>query len=69
MPIDLLGSFFPPPARLDPDRPQRVGKTDRDGGSRRQPNADRNRRKAPPNEASDLENEAGDAGHHIAVDA
>jgi hypothetical protein len=68
MPIDMLGAFFPPPARLDPDRPHRVGKTDRDGGAGRRPEPERKRRRAPGEEEAE-EEQAPDKGHRISVEA
>ena len=64
MPIDLLGSFFPPPVRLDPDRPHRVKKTDRDGRAGHKPEPRSKRRR--PHSRSDDE----DGGEHrISVEA
>lgn len=64
MPIDLLGAFFPPPVRLDPDRPHRIEKTDRDGRAGQKPEPRSKRRGSQP------EPDEEDGGEHrISVQA
>lgn len=64
MPIDPLGAFFPPPVRLDPDRPRRVEKTDRDGRAGRKPEPRNKRRRPQPNP-----DEEDGTEHRISVEA
>ena len=57
MPIDRLGAFFPPPTPLDPDRPHRVEKTDRDGRPGRKSEVRPKRRRPDPEPGGEDENE------------
>ena len=68
MPIDLLGGFFPPPVRPDPDRPHRVDSVDRDGRSSRDADSKRKRR-SPPEQAFPDGDEDKETGRRISVQA
>ena len=64
MPIDPIGAYFPPPVRVDPDRPHRVEKTDRDGRAGRKPEPRAKRRRPQPEPGDENQDE-----RHISVQA
>ena len=68
MPIDLLGGFFPPPARPVPDRPHRVDKIGRDDPSGRDAESKAKRNPRSERKAADT-GQHGHTGRRISVKA